>query len=118
MTKEKSLEIVKESFWDKIKNFIIKMFKGNQDINNKEENSLMKEEKDTREEISLEERIEKENISLQQETEERFEEINANLSRYLEKIQKEINKTEKANLENNIQEYHDEFARYREKMAN
>ena len=118
MTKEKSLEIVKESFWDKIKNFISKIFKGNQESNAKEENNSMEIEKDTREEISLEERIEKENINLQQDTEERFEEINANLSRYLERIQKEINSAENTNSENRIQEYHDEFARYREKMAN
>ena len=118
MTKEKSLDIVKESIFDKIKKFIYKIFKGEQETKENEESGIMESAEIANEKISLEERIEKENINLSEETEDRFEEINANLSRYLEKIQKEIEKAEKNNSENNIKEYHEEFAQYREKMAN
>ena len=96
MTKEKSLKVIKESIFDKIRKFFNKLF-------GKERNWF----------FGI-----KENINLSEGTEEKFEEINTNLSRYLEKIQQEINKVEKANLENHIKEYHEEFAQYREKMAN
>ncbi|MBQ9298223.1 MAG: hypothetical protein IJ223_04260 [Clostridia bacterium] len=118
MTKEKSLKVIKESIFDKIRKFFNKLFGKEQNIEKIENAQPVENIENTNEQISLEERIEKENINLSEGTEEKFEEINTNLSRYLEKIQQEINKVEKANLENHIKEYHEEFAQYREKMAN
>ena len=118
MTKEKSLKVIEESIFDKIRKFFNKLFGKQPNTEKVEAEQAHETIENTNEQISLEERIEKENINLSGETEEKFEEINADLTRYLEKIQKELNKAEKTNLENHIKEYHEEFTQYREKMAN
>lgn len=126
---EKSLKVIHESIFEKIRRFINKIMK-------KEENDMAelikpytieiepKEElltnKKTQETIKLIKRIEKEEINLEEKNNTELEQINENLTRYLNKIQKEINstKSEKKIVENQIKNYQEQMAKYKERMAN
>lgn len=126
---EKSLKVIHESIFDKIKRFINKIMK-------KEENDIAeltrpyiietepKEEpltsEKTEETIKLIKRIEKEEINLEEKDNTELEQINENLARYLNKIQKEIDstKSEKKIVENQMKNYQEQMAKYKERMAN
>ena len=126
---EKSLKVINETIFDKIKRFINKLLRkednrvDNLIINNiKEEKqeieaNIKENQEDT---INLIKRIEKEEINLEEKESNGVEEINANLARYLEKIQKEIDrsKTEKSIEENQIKSYREQMEKYQEKIAN
>lgn len=125
---EKSLKVVKETIFDKIKKFVNKILGKNEEIESKTiknisetkekfENSLKVNDEEN---IQLIKRIEKEENYLEEQDEDKLEEINANLTRYLEKIKKEIDngKTEKAIVENQLKKYQEQMKKYREKMAN
>lgn len=126
---EKSLKIVKETIFDKIKRFINQILKKNN--NNIEiqpqqlSYNLPKEEfiqklNNTEETADLIRKIETEEIKIEEQKDEELEQINANLTRYLEKITQEIenHKTEEKIVENQIKNYKEQMAKYKERMAN
>lgn len=126
---EKSLKVINETIFDKIKRFVNKILgRKTEKIENEKvetlietktefENRIKINEEDT---INLIKRIEKEENYLEEQEGDKLEEINANLTRYLEKIKKEINneKTEKAIVENQLRTYQEQMRKYKEKMAN
>lgn len=126
---EKSLKIVKETIFDRIKRFINQILKKN---NNEIEiqpqqvsSNLPKEEfiqkmNNTEETADLIRKIETEEIKIEEQKDEELEQINANLTRYLEKITQEIenHKTEEKIVENQIKNYKEQMAKYKERMAN
>ncbi len=100
---EKSLKVVKESIFEKIKKFIFKIFKlefikenreiklkeiDKEDSTKEEVKEEMKEEKPEQELIKI---IESEEIKQEELKEEELEKMKEDLSRYLVKIKKEIN---------------------------
>lgn len=126
---EKSLKIVKETIFDRIKRFINQILKKNN--NNLEiqpqqvSSNLPKEEfiqkmNNTEETADLIRKIETAEIKIEEQKDEELEQINANLTRYLEKITQEIenNKTEEKIVENQIKNYKEQMAKYKERMAN
>lgn len=126
---EKSLKIVKETIFDRIKRFINQILKKNN--NNIEiqpqqvSSNLPKEEfiqkmNNTEETADLIRKIETAEIKIEEQKDEELEQINANLTRYLEKITQEIenNKTEEKIVENQIKNYKEQMAKYKERMAN
>lgn len=126
---EKSLKVINETIFDKIKRFVNKILgRKTEKIENKKVETLIetKTEFENRikineeETINLIKRIEKEENYLEEQEGDKLEEINANLTRYLEKIKKEINneKTEKAIVENQLRTYQEQMRKYKEKMAN
>lgn len=126
---EKSLKVINETIFDKIKRFVNKILgRKAEKIENKKVETLIetKTEFENRikineeETINLIKRIEKEENYLEEQEGDKLEEINANLTRYLEKIKKEINneKTEKAIVENQLRTYQEQMRKYKEKMAN
>lgn len=114
---EKSLKIVKETIFDKIKRFINQILKKD----NKQIETKIEEQKENKNEFiekinndlnseetaNLIRKIETEEIKIEEQKDEELEQINANLTRYLAKIQKEIerNTTEKNMYEMQIQSY-------------
>ena len=128
---EKSLKVIHESIFDKIKRFISRMMKKEEknvaELTNSYEIEIETEPKEeeltnekTQETIKLIKRIEKEEINLEEKDNTELEQINENLTRYLNKIQKEINstKSEKKIVENQIKNYQEQMAKYKERMAN
>ena len=111
---EKSLKVINESIFDKIKSFILKIFKKEQMQNiekisndgqisdaNKTTNdihisavaaSIARNQNKEEEQKELIKRIESEEIKTEEPKDEELEKIKADLSRYLGKIQKEIEK--------------------------
>lgn len=126
---EKSLKVINETIFDKIKKFVNKILgRKTEKIENKKVETLIETKKEfenrikinEEETINLIKRIEKEENYLEEQEGDKLEEINANLTRYLEKIKKEINneKTEKAIVENQLRTYQEQMRKYKEKMAN
>lgn len=128
---EKSLKVIHESIFDKIKRFISGIMKKEEkniaELTNSYEIEIETEPKEeeltnekTQETIKLIKRIEKEEINLEEKDNTELEQINENLTRYLNKIQKEINstKSEKKIVENQIKNYQEQMAKYKERMAN
>ena len=117
---EKSLKVIHESIFDKIKRFISRIMKKEEknvaELTNSYEIEIETEPKEeeltnekTQETIKLIKRIEKEEINLEEKDNTELEQINENLTRYLNKIQKEINstKSEKKIVENQIKVCYD-----------
>lgn len=124
---EKSLKVINESIFDKIKRFINKIL--NIQINKKEVQPVKQEEKEAITEIikdkeqereELIKRIETEEIKIEETKDEELEQINTNLARYLAKIQKEIENKDKEKQvdENEIKSYKEQMEKYKERMAN
>lgn len=124
---EKSLKVINESIFDKIKRFINKIL--NIQLNKKEAQPIEREEKEAvvekiiskeQEKEELIKRIETEEIKIEETKDEELEQINTNLARYLAKIQKEIETTEieKQPDENEIKSYKEQMEHYKERMAN
>lgn len=114
-SEEKSLRIVKETIFDKIKRVISQMIKKHtnpiETLEEKEIINLPKEEITEKTNNKIEEtealirKIETDEIKMEEQKDEELEQINANLARYLAKIKKEIDKniTEKNMYEMEIQ---------------
>lgn len=114
-SEEKSLRIVKETIFDKIKRVISQMIKKHtnpiETLEEKEIINLPKEEIEEKTNDKIEEtealirKIETDEIKMEEQKDEELEQINANLARYLAKIKKEIDKniTEKNMYEMEIQ---------------
>ena len=128
---EKSLKVIHESIFDKIKRFISGIMKKEEknvaELTNSYEIEIETEPKEeeltnekTQETIKLIKRIEKEEINLEEKDNTELEQINENLTRYLNKIQKEINstKSEKKIVENQIKNYQEQMAKYKDRRAN
>ena len=124
---EKSLKVINESIFDKIKRVINKIL--NIKINTKEVQLVKPEEKEAVTEIikdkeqereELIKRIETEEIKIEETKDEELEQINTNLARYLAKIQKEIENKDKDKQvdENEIKSYKEQMEKYKERMAN
>ena len=124
---EKSLKVINESIFDKIKRFINKIL--NIQINKKEVLLTQMEAKEVVENIikdkeqekeELIKRIETEEIKIEETRDEELEQINTNLARYLAKIQKEIQakETEKNIVESEIKSYKEQMEKYKERLAN
>ena len=115
VSEEKSLRIVKETIFDKIKRVISQMIKKHtnpiETLEEKEIINLPKEEITEKTNNKIEEtealirKIETDEIKMEEQKDEELEQINANLARYLAKIKKEIDKniTEKNMYEMEIQ---------------
>lgn len=126
---EKSLKIINESIFDKIKRFINRILNIQKpkievctEPNKQEEKESFIEKITTKEQETEEliKRIETEEIKIEETKDEELEQINTNLARYLAKIQKEIQakETEKNIVENEIKSYKEQMEKYKERMAN
>lgn len=114
---EKSLKIVKETIFDKIKRIINQILKKNNNpieieeekisVNLPKEEFIEKINNNPEETADLIRKIETEEIKIEEQKDEELEQINANLTRYLAKIRKEIDRsiTEKNMYEMEIQSY-------------
>jgi len=103
VSNDKSLKVINESIFDKIKRFILKIFRREQ-MQKVEEETLPKVTEEAETKLTLEpqteeeaqknliKRIESEEIIQEEPKDEELEKIKEDLSRYLGKIQKEIEK--------------------------
>ena len=98
-SKEKSLKVINESLFDRIKRFVLRLFKKEEKINQEtnieaEQTGKVTIPTKTEEEAQqdLIRRIESEEIKQEDPKDEELEKIKEDLSRYLDKIQKEIGK--------------------------
>lgn len=96
-TNEKSLKVLNESIFEKIKRFILNIFNKNKkediEIEIKEEQKVNFSAEKTEEEKQqdLIKRIESEEIKQEEQRDEELEKMQEDLTRYLGKIKKEIN---------------------------
>ena len=106
--KEKSLKIIKNTIFERIKNIMNKILKSTKENNkiklekenyeSKKQEAILEMENELQGQENLIKKIETDKIKVEEQKDEELEQINANLARYLEKIQKEMgnSKTEKS----------------------